>query len=465
MDTLTFQRTVPITGQYDFIVCGGGMTGVAAAVSAARAGLRTALIEQGGCLGGTATACGVTHLLGGRKNLPVGQAKNVGGLFEELTKRMAANGWAIEPTAIDRDRNPHGWYPNLAEGVPFDLEHMKVTLEALCMEAGVTLCYFTSVVDVAREAERITHLILHNKSGLFALSAPLFADCTGDGDVAALAGCAMSVGREEDGLMAAASLEMQVEHVDGAALADYIWGQDERRFRRLIASLREEGIWTFPYDIFISVLLTQPDVFMINTIRQVGVNGVDGDSMTRGMVDGRKECLQLFDILKEYFPGFGNSRIRRIAERIGIRETRRLVGMHTLTAAELVAGTRFPDSIACSSYGWDLPDPKRPSHQPLEHAAKPTYTHIPYRCLLPREVTNLIVAGRCISVERDVLGPVRVMGPCMGMGSAAGLAASLALAQDGGFADVSIQALHAALAAAGCVYDEMQLSEQGGARK
>ena len=187
---------------------------------------------------------------------------------------------------------------------------------------------------------------------------------------------------------------------------------------------------------------------MINTIRQVGINGTDARSLTDGTIDGRAESYTLLSIMREYFPGFAHAEIRQFAQKIGIRETRRIEGDYILTVQDLIDSTVFSDSIAVSSYGWDLPDPKNPTHQPRHGVNRRTvYTHIPYRCLLPKGVSGLLMAGRCISVERDALGPVRVMGVCLGMGEAAGIAASMAA--EGDFRQVDVAVLKKKLEAYG----------------
>lgn len=453
---MLYTKQIKVEKTYDLVVCGGGMTGFACAVAAARKGLKTALVEKLGCLGGVATSAGVSHLLGGMKyEEKLGKTFwNVQGIFKELSELLIQKNAAINPATIDRNYCPHGWFAGLADGVPFDIEVMKVLLDQICQDTGVEILYFTDIIDTAVEENRIRSIVVHNKSGLFAIEANYFADTTGDADLAFLSGCKTVLGREEDNLMTPASLELHVEHVDAGLLAQYIYINEEQRFRKLIQTLRERGEWTFPYEIFISVQLHQQDIFMINTIRQVGIDGTDGDSITRGMINGRAENLRLFELMKKYLPGFANARIRSIAPMLGIRETRRIVGSYLLTVEDLGTGIDFEDSIAVSSYGWDLPDPKRPSYQPLHenNVKRVRYTHIPYRCLIPDAVSNLIVAGRSISVERDVLGPVRVMAPCMAMGQAAGAAASLAARDMRPFATIDVKELQAGLHADGCVY-------------
>jgi len=199
---------------------------------------------------------------------------------------------------------------------------------------------------------------------------------------------------------------------------------------------------------------------MINTIRQVGIDGTDGKSLTEGMIQGRRENKKLFDILTEYFPGYENSNIANTAETLGVRETRRIIGDFILRLEALMNGEVFEDVIALSSYCFDLPDPKKPSFQPLEgEKIKKNYTEIPYRCMLPDKVNNLLVAGRSISVEREVLGPIRVMGPCIGMGQAAGMAASMTTENNMYVKDIVVKHLKKKLIDINCIIDESQICE------
>ena len=197
--------------------------------------------------------------------------------------------------------------------------------------------------------------------------------------------------------------------------------KDSPRFRELISELRSQGEWNFPYEIFISVQLHEKGTMMINTTRICDVDGTDGLSISRGMMQGRSEVNELMRLMRKHFPGFANARIRTVAPVLGIRETRRIVGDFIYTVDDLVAARDFPDTIGFSGYGWDLPDPKRPSYQPMHGVKrKRPYTPIPFRCLVPRPIQNVICPGRAISVERDVLGPLREQAPCYAMGHAAG---------------------------------------------
>ena len=356
-------QDAPIVGTYDLVVCGGGPAGCAAALAARRSGLSVLLVEGQGQLGGTGTSGLVSHWLGGR--FPDGRWV-VGGLFRQMSEEAAARGFALIPVVKPgQTYTPHGWYLSLIHGVPFDPFAMACYLDERMLEVGVDVLLATQVVAPIVRGSRITHIVICNKSGLAAVAAKAVVDATGDADIAARSGCRVVVGRGEDGLMAPATLEFHVDNVDQDALAVYIHAHDAPRFRDKIASLRAAGEWPFPYQILICVQLDQKGTMMINTPRICDVDGTDGKAVTDGLMRGRAEIGQLFAIMREHFPGFANARLKAVAPMLGVRETRRIVGDFVLTIDNLICGDAFPDTIGLTMYGWDLPDPKRPSHQPM----------------------------------------------------------------------------------------------------
>lgn len=438
---------------YDVVVCGGGPAGIAAALAARRAGRRVLLAEGTAQLGGMGTSGLVSHWLGGRT--PDNRRQVVAGIFLELTREAVARGIALDPERIpEEEYPPHGWLKSLATGVPFDPFAMAALLDARMLAEGVEVLLCTQFVDVRREGERITHAILFNKSGLQAVSARAVVDATGDADVAYRSGCRTVRGREGDGLMAPATLEFHVDNVDQDALAAEIYAKDSPRFRELIRSLREQGEWPFACDVFISVQLQEKGTMMINTPRICDVDGTDGASLTQGIMRGRSEVFRLLDVMRRHFPGFADVRLKGVAPLLGIRETRRVVGDFVLTVDDVLTGRDFPDTIGFTGYGWDLPDPKRPSQQPMAGKSRPRpVTPIPYRCLLPRPVTNLICPGRAVSVEREVLGPLRVQAPCFAMGQAAGVAAAMVVERRVPFRDLDVAELRERLRQGGAIVD------------
>jgi hypothetical protein len=332
---------------------------------------------------------------------------------------------------------------------------MAALLDDKLAKAGADVLFETQVVAPDLDGNRIRGIVLSNKSGLQIVNAKTVVDATGDADIAARSGCEFRLGRDEDRLTAPSTLIMHVDNVDVDEWIRYMEKNDEPRFKKLILDLRAKGIWTFPYDIFIAVQLNEPGVMMINTSRVVGIDGVDSRSRSEGYRRARAENAALLDVVRQHIPGFSKARLKATASHIGIRESRRIVGDYVMTVDDVCKGADFPDTVALSSYGFDLPDPKKPSHQPLVGSGrpKPPVTRIPYRIMVPRPVTNLICPGRAVSVERDVLGPLRVMAPCMAMGEAAGAAAGQAVAGRFGFADVDISALRSQLLKQGAILE------------
>ena len=195
---MLYQRELAEGGNYDLIVCGGGFSGCAAAYAAAREGQRVLLVERGGCLGGVGTAGLVNDILGQRRHENGQLCQSVGGIFDQLERRLLAGGHAVDTKTVDPEHNPHGWLAGLASGVLFDNEYMKAFLEDMLDEVGVELLYHTDVLDVVRTGNRIEGVVIYNKSGLQLLRAIAFVDATGDGDVATLAGVPVYEGASEN---------------------------------------------------------------------------------------------------------------------------------------------------------------------------------------------------------------------------------------------------------------------------
>jgi glycine/D-amino acid oxidase-like deaminating enzyme len=453
---LSYHRDLPLYKAFDVVVCGGGPSGVAAALSARRAGATVLLVEGQGQLGGMGVSGLVSHWLGGRTSDCSRWV--VGGLFRTMAREAAERGCALIPKPDpNRSYQPHGWHKGqLAAGIPFDPFAMASYLDEKVTASGVDILLLTQVVDVRLQGRRVTQIIIYNKSGLAAIPARAVIDATGDADVVARSGCTVVKGREADGLMTPTTLQFHVYNVDQDALSTYIHTHQSPRFRTKVRELRKAGEWPFPYDIVISAQLNEKGTMMINTSRLVGIDGTDGRSLTEGMMRGRAETKRLLTVLRKHFPGFADAKIKAVASVLGVRETRRIVGDFVLTVDDLVAGRDFPDTIGLSSYGWDLPDPKRPSHQPMtakKVRRKRPVTPLPYRIMLPKPVENLICPGRSVSVERDVLGPIRVMAPCMAMGEAAGMAAAWVARDQAEFRNVDVHRLQVALKNAGAIVE------------
>lgn len=460
---INFNTEIERIDSFDVVVCGGGPSGIAAALQSSRAGLSVALIEENGCFGGTMTSAAVSHLLGGRRwdEKTRSMVREVGGIFDEITDSLIAKGKAVDPSTIDVDNNPYGWYPRMAAGIPCDSEALKRELDTLIQDSGITAALFTTVVAIQRDVQDdalIKYLIAHDQSGFRAFTAKTIIDATGDAQIAFLAGCPVRTGRDEDNLMTPATLIMHVDTVDMQRYVAYQNRHQQPKLIDIITRLKDEGVWNFPYEIFIAIQLNDEDVCMVNTVRQVGVDGTNAQSLTDAMIDGRRQCDELLQIMKRYFPGFEQARLRFTAPRIGIRETRRISGRSNVTLRDALDGRRYEDEVLKTTYNFDLPDPKRPSFDPMLGSvdnpnAKRTHVGIyaPYGVMLPQTVDNLIVCGRCVSVDREVLGPMRVTGPAMMGGQAAGFAAALAKQYEIHACAVDGREVRESLVQAGCI--------------
>lgn len=457
---MEFSVEIQRIDRFDVVVCGAGPAGIAASIQAAREGLNVALVEQNGCFGGNMTSGGVCHLLGGRRWDETRQkmAREVGGLFDEITDQLIKEGRAVDPDVIDIHNNPFGWYPRMAAGIACDLEALKLKLDEMILANGVHPFLFTTLVGVEVENGIVQHIITHDQSGFRAFEAKTFIDATGDAQLTYLCGCPTVKGRDEDHLMTPATLIMHIDNVDMDKYVAYQNTHNQPKLIDIITDLKANGVWTFPFEIFIAIELNDKDVCMVNTVRQVGIDGTDGASITAAMIDGRMISEKLLDIMRLHFPGFEHARMRLTANRIGIRESRRIVGRAQATLNDALQGRRYDDEVLKTTYNFDLPDPKRPSFDPMlgsVSAPNATRKHVaiyaPYSVMLPVHVDNIIVCGRCVSVEREVLGPMRVTGPAMMGGQAAGFAASLAHERQQSVVSVDGRDIKAKLIKSGCI--------------
>lgn len=443
-------RSIPVNGEYDVVVCGGGPAGYAAALAARRSGLSVLLIEGQGQLGGMATSGLVSHWLGGRMR---DGRWVVGGIFKELSLAAEKAGAALIPEDDPEESfTPHGWHKSMVHGIPLDPFGVALLLDRKAASEHVDVLLHTRAVDAVHDGERLTHIITHNKSGLQAVAVRSVIDATGDADIAALAECGYDKGNE-NGDMAPVTLELHVYNVDQDTMADYVKTNNAPRFREFIKMKRQEGAWTQNGDIFVSVQLTEKGVLMLNTTRICGIDGTDGRSVSEGTQQERAEIDWLLSFLREHMPGFKNVRVKAVAPLLGVRETRRIHGLHRMTVEEVINGARYPDVVGFTSYPWDLADPKRPTFQPMHARPKPPVVPIPYRIMVPKQIKNLICPGRAVSVERDVLGPLRVMAPCMAMGEAAGAAAEQVVRNGRTFSSVDAAPLRNTLRERGAIVD------------
>ena len=389
-----WQGDVPVARNVDVLVCGGGPAGCAAALYAARAGAQTLLLENLPFLGGVWTAVGVSHLIAGAGR---------DGLNAELHQRLP----------VHRVFNRYIYV----------IEDMKCLLDDLLAEAGVETQFYTRAVAVAADGPRLRGVFTASKSGLEFIRARVIIDATGDGDVAAAAGCQYDQGREFDGRTQPVTLFGTVggyrgEPAKGAALVEIL----------------ERGGWQPSYPpVTLFPQPGQPGVFQLMATQFYGVDGTDARQLSRAEIEGRREIRKCVAIFRQHGgPDWKDVFLIKTGPAIGVRATRRIRGLYRLTWEDLDRGAQFDDGITEISSGSNIHAVDDPYQEPPEGLPQPPRFRvrpyqIPYRALIAADVENLLLAGRCISGDRYALGSYRLTGNVVRTGEAAGVAAALAI--------------------------------------
>ncbi|MDQ0297347.1 MULTISPECIES: FAD-dependent oxidoreductase [Streptomyces] len=417
-------REIPVVADVDVLVVGGGPAGVCAAVAAARAGASTFLVERHGFLGGMWTA-GMVLTLAGYNSWLRPYQRCVEGVPAEWLARAAE-----QDGAVDGD----GWVLNS------DPEVMKRVADEMIEAEGIGLLLHSWGARPIVEDGAVRGVYVENVDGRRAVRASVTVDCTGNGDVVAGAGSDWVKGNTLQPMtmpfrVGNVSPDPEREHnasvripigPEATLLKQPLLGRYASTRRDIdldVDAMREArtrgelppfgGPWFGGME---------KDIAWVNTTRVVG-DASDADELTRAEITGRKDSVVLLEALREHSPAFAEGRLLHTSTQIGVRETRRLVGAYTLTGEDIRANTRFDDSIAVGCWPIDV-------HQAGDVGVHAMYVplpyEIPYRTLLPQKTDGLLVAGRCISVDREALGSARVGATCAATGQAAGVAAALA---------------------------------------
>ncbi len=411
---------------YDVIVCGGGTAGSVAAIAAARRGARTLIIEQFGFLGGSQTAALVVPMM----SFTTGGQQLVTGMNQEIMDRCNA-------------------LPGDNEGMFFNFELLKYVLEDMAVDAGCDLLYHTFVSDTRVTDGALTGVEIVNKTGKRNVQARQFIDGTGDADVAALAGVPCESGRPEDGLNQSASLRFVMGGVDLKVLADFLsangcpcpspvrfgagfakGGVGNSPMERMAERAEEDGVFSAEEGGYIQFFTVpgRPGELAFNCPRVTHINGAKAEDLTRVQMQGRRVIPKIMEFCRRYLAGFDSAYLAYTAPMVGIRESRRIVGEYTLSADDFRAARKFEDGIAKSCYPIDIHNPSGVGVS-LERLPDGEYHEIPYRCLVPQKVDNLLVAGRCISTTFEAQAAIRIEATCRAMGEAAGVAAALCVSE------------------------------------
>src|SRR5882724_7740442 len=423
-------RQIPIYGEYDVAVLGGGPAGIAAAVAAARAGRRTLLIERYGFLGGMGTAAGVTNFCGLHANVHGEMHRVVQGVASDLLARI---------DRLDGLNKPHLILGKIFAQA-YDTAAYKIAADDLLGTHKVDILFHALGAGVVMHDERSIHaLMVETKAGRQAVRAGIFIDCSGDGDLAAWAGAPFEVG-DDQGHMLYPSMMFRLNGIDPDRA-----GEAWRTIPALMEKAEAAGTHKFPRKAAIvrpqrSQIEWRVNFTQLSRSDGNAINGLEPDDLTRGEIDGRRQAVEAFEFLRTV-PGFEKSYIVDLPPQLGIRETRRVAGGYMLSGEDVLGCASFEDSIGVN--GWPMEQHVAGDvifkFPPIPQSRG--FNELPYRMLVPQRVDNLLIAGRCASMTHDGQSAARVSGACFAMGEAAGQAAALALSGNTIPRDIAVEKL------------------------
>ncbi len=410
--SLYLERSVPVIEDVEVVVCGAGPAGLAAAVAASRAGATTLLVERYGFLGGNFTAASVGTLCGLYLNTGSGFDFAVSGFAREVAERLQRSGSAMGPVPF-KETAVLLYVPwaakRLGDALVEENENLRLLLQCRVADA---------VVQTADGRSRIEGVVLSTKRGLMGVRAKVYVDATGDGDVAFYSGVPTEIG--PPGQRQFASMQFFIQNADPVAALPAI-----QRLQEIVAEHGKD----LTRDSGALIPTGRPGEFVgaMTRISRSGepLDATDPYDQTFGELEGRRIVEETFEFVKKHVPGFEKSFLQDTPAQLGIRESRRIIGSFVLEKKHLIEGTKFDDSVATGA--WPLEFHVRGKGTEY-HFFPPGHVYqIPFRCLVPKNVENLLVAGRCISATHEALASTRVMAPCMALGQAAGTAAAIAV--------------------------------------
>lgn len=420
MKEILFQRNIPVAKQVDVFIAGGGPAGLSAAVTAARMGASVFLAEKYQSFGGAAALSSVPAFM----RFSDGVNFMAGGVGREVFD--ALYGENVDFNQVE---------------FSVDIEKLKRIYDDMMVRSGADFLFDCTLIGVQAENGSISSVVLQGHEQMFAVQAKTYIDCTGDGTLAVMAGALAEKG-DANGRMMPATLCSLWNNVDWDR-AVVIVGQDPDN--RNLPQAFEDGVFSVK-DSSLPGMWHLPSGMGGGNIGHVfAVDGTNEQDITRGIIDARHRMVEYEFYYNHYLEGYENAKVVSTGSVLGFRETRRILGEYVLSNEDYANRASFEDEIGRYCYPIDL-------HPVLPDAAKSQYEEdylkgygkgnsygIPYRCLLPKGTTNLLVAGRCISTSREMNGSTRVMPCCFITGMAAGAAA--ALAKESSVRDISISEL------------------------
>jgi hypothetical protein len=392
--------------EYDVVVVGGGAGGVGAAMGAARENVSVLLVERYGFLGGEATGGLVNTFM----PYKLGQENLTNPAFDEIELRLEAAHALTSDETLGPDRKT------------FDEEALKLVLDQVMQDYGVDVLLHSFFGDLEMSGSRIQRIHTYGKSGRIAVSGRVYIDGTGDGDLAARAGAPFEIGRPGDGLCQPMTTYFQVGGIPPDA-----WIPDlKQELVEIIAEAKSTGELEEPYDNVHIHRCVDPRVYAIQCNHVVGLSGTDTEDLTVAEQLGRQQVHALYRIFRRLSPHFREARLLKTGVHIGVRETRRVLGEYVLTAEDAIHAIKFADGIARSKNSASLHNPEGPHRGSRVRVPAGAYYEIPYRCLVPQAVDNLLLGSRCLSATHEAHAALRMIPTMVSVGEAAGMAAAWA---------------------------------------
>ncbi len=440
---------------FDVLVAGGGVTGIAAALAAARQGAKTVMLEPRPFIGGNAATglCIHTYLTKDGRQV-------VFGIAQEIVDRLVEAGGAVGHVPL-----PDGYVHSVT---PVDADLFRMETTAMLAKAGVLILYNTALVGAEASDGRVRRVRVASKSRLGHLEAKVFIDATGDADLSAMAGAPCREGWHGSGAMQPVSMMLRAVGVDThracEALAERPPAYATKRgvdrpfpvyfhgtFSRWNKLLRELGVYEHDNHQFWTNTVW-PNQLNVNGSRLAHINANDPISLSRATVELTEQLRKLSQFLRQHVPGFEQASFIPNAF-VGVRETRNIVGLYQIDEEDIRAGRKFDDTVGQACFPVDIhhPDGKKQEH--IDIGGDGAYD-LPYRALVPRGFGNLLAAGRCMSVTEYAHGGTRNMAPCMVTGEAAGVAAAMSAATGTPCPDIRIPDLQSRLLEAGVYLGE-----------
>lgn len=442
--------------KYDVLIAGGGTAGAIAAISAARAGLKTIVVERMSGFGGTQTFGMVTPFM--ESGVPK-KGYIASAIGEEIRLEVEKRRYCKEL-----------W---------FDPGMMAVVLEEKVLEAGAQILYETSVIGLQRNQEEILSAEIFNSNGISTVCADTFIDCTGDASLVKMCRLPVMSGNA-DGVNQSASLRFEMANVDIVRFAEYLkengqsWGVCEpfvqmcsvdsgfcQDFKDRIRKAEAENRLTRVEGSHIQLFSvpSRPGIINFNCPETgAGKHVSSAEERTRRLIQGRKSILRIVDFMKREIPGFENACLNQIAPMLGIRESERIYAEYEYSIHDILHRRRFEDAIFKSAYPVDVHGASTSMECILEYDECPpeeAYFEYPYRSLVPKGINNMLVCGRCAGCDFYSQSAIRVQFSCQAMGEAAGIAAGLKLEKGISFREVNGAEVSRRMRAAASSYEKV----------